>query len=264
VITIKGSKIWTPYGYTPVQDLYIGEKIISFNPDRGVCEYDSIQQIEIEYMSCMGMGLNAKSMRQLMTPDHPVLHWNSKTKTLIRYPAQERFMYSLTAGRPIAILHHALFEPYKRSQTMEDIRWSARMAASISNHKRAKLDVGNILDDLGGFEAQEWLDTFFHWHRLQRCYGWSWTVKTSNKEVKRLILDIAPRAGVGAKAHYTNGSLMISVTHNGEICKISKKNGWFNLPINDLVFNLTTKNGNFLMQSFGGTYLAAGKRGKQC
>jgi hypothetical protein len=137
---------------------------------------------------------------------------------------------------------------------MEDIKWSARMAATISNHKKAYFDIPR---DLGGYEAQEWLDTFFHWNKMISARNWMAAVRLTNLVVRDSILDIAPRAGVGAiwQSAYKGKPTMLMTT-NGYVSP-SLNNGWYKKPIDGLVFNLSTKNGNVLVKSNNGTYLVA-------
>jgi hypothetical protein len=259
LISTKGTRIWTPYGYLFAEDLYIGEKVISFNPDRGVCEYDTIKSIDLEYKNCGGFGISSKSMRQVLTPDHPIIIWNDKTKELNYVPIEDRFMQVFSARRNNSILSHALFEPYKRTQDINDIEWSARVAATIAAHRRAKVNIKSIVKDLGGYEAQVWLDTFFHWNRLIPARNWMATVKLTNLEVRDIIFDIAPRAGVGVKWYFRGKNLVASMTTNGYV-NPSPYNGWFKQKIDGLVFNLTTKNGNALARANGGTFLVACNR----
>lgn len=257
MIDTRQTRIWTPYGYLFAEDLYIGEKVISFNPARGVCEYDTVSQIEIEERRCMGLGLNSKSMRVLLTPDHDLLVWNNKLKVLSRVSIESRFMLGYSSKQK-SILAHAVFEPYKRSQAEADIEWSARMAATISRHKRAMLDVGNIIDDLGGYEAQLWIDTFIHWNKLLRGRNWMGTAHLANRQVRDVIYNIAPRAGVGARWYIKGNYPLVSIPINGYIYQPL----WFKEPLNGLMFNLTTRNGNVLMKSAHGTCLVACNKGE--
>lgn len=259
MISTKTMRIWTPYGYLFAQDLYHGEKVISFNPDRGVCEYDTVQSIELEYKHCMGMGINSKSMKLVLTPDHPLLFWDDKLKELERIPIEQKFMLSMNSTRNKSVLASALFEPYHRSQDLEDIRWSARIAATLANHRRAKLNIKDIVSDLGGYESQEWLDTFFHWNRMRPAKNWMAAVRLTNLEVRDTIFNIAPRAGVGAKWYSHRMVHTVFMTTNGYITPTASS-GWFKEPIDGIVFNLTTKNGNVLMRNNMGTFLVACNR----
>lgn len=258
MISTKATRIWTPFGYIFVDDLYIGERVISFNPDRGVCEYDEIKSIEIQHKSCMGFGINAKSMRQLLTPEHPIMLWNFKTKELRRVPIKDKFMRSMS-GDNNSVLLHALFEPYKRSQELEDIKWSARMAASLSSHRRARSNIFDIPKDLGGYESQIWLDTFFHWNRLTPMRNWMATVTLNNNEVRDTLFNVAPRAGVGIKSYRFRQKSLVSITVDGAVYP-TIYNSWFKQPIDEQVFNLTTRNGNVLARSSNGTFLLACNR----
>jgi hypothetical protein len=260
MIDIRNVRVWTPFGYLPVNELYVGEKVISFNPDRGVCEYDTIQGIQIEYTKCMGLGVSSKSVRQVLTPDHPLLMWDSSRKQLQYRPIEDRFMINMLRVHTVNLLAHAVFEPYLVSQNEEDIKWSARMAASIANHKRAKLNVGSILDNLGGYESQLWIDTFFHWNKMLSGRNWMGTVWATNKEVVDAVFNIGPRAGVGIKWYPRNASYVISVTTNGLVSPMSPS-GWFKNPLDGLVFNVTTRNGNVLIKCVKGTSLVACNKG---
>jgi hypothetical protein len=262
MISTKATRIWTRFGYLFVDDLYIGEKVISFNPDRGVCEYDYVQSIELQYKHCMGFGINSKSMRQLLTPDHPILIWNSKTKVLDRVPIKEKFMRTFDSREDNAVLAHALFEPYQKSLEIDKIRWSARIAATMVDYPRTRVDIMNIVSDLGGYEAQCWLDTFFHWNILMSGKNWMKTVKLSNMEVRDIVFNIAPRAGVGVKNYTFRGKRLISITTDGMVFP-TKTTGWYKQEIDEPVFNLTTRNGNILARSSSGTFLVACNKGEK-
>ncbi len=256
MITTKATRIWTPYGYKFVDDLYIGERVISFNPSRGVCEYDTIQSIEIEYKRCMGYGINSKSMRQLVTEDHPILIWNDTSRDLTRVPIADRFLG--TISRKKSVLFAAPFEPFSWSQEIDDIKWSARIAATMANHKYPWEDLNYIVSNLGGYESQVWLDTFFHWNKLMSGKNYMATVRLVNKYVKDLVFHIAPRAGVGAKWYPIKQNNLMSITTNGRIY-LDSRIGWFRQKIDEPVFNVTTTNGNVLSKASNGTFLVACK-----
>jgi hypothetical protein len=262
MISTKATRIWTEFGYLFVDDLYLGEKVISFNPDRGVCEYDSIQSIEIEHRRCMGFGINSKSMRQLLTPDHPILIWNVRHKVLDRVPIKDKFMFSLEAGKNKAVLAHALFEPYKTTVEIDDLKWSARLAATMASYRWARADIKHIVSDLGGYEAQVWLDTFFHWNKLLPAKNWMKTVHLSNLEIRDMIFDIGPRAGVGVKNYTRYAGRVVSITTDG-LVNPTPAAGWYKQEINESVFNVTTRNGNVLARSSNGTFLVACNKGEK-
>jgi hypothetical protein len=259
MISTKATRIWTAFGYLFADDLYIGEKVISFNPERGVCEYDQIQGVQIEHKQCMGYGVNSKSMRQILTPDHPILIWDDKLKTLDRVPIQDKFMSPLMKDKKVLL--HALFEPYHRSQDMEDIKWSARIAATMASHRRVTIDIMDIVKDLGGYEAQSWLDTFFHWNKLMSGKNWMKTVNLSNMNIRDIVFHIGPRAGVGIKYYIYNTRQFISMTTDGTASPFSYS-GWFKQTIDEPVFNVTTRNGNVLARSSNGTFLIACNKGE--
>jgi hypothetical protein len=252
MISTIGTRIWTPFGYKFAEDLYIGEKVISYNESRGVCEYDSILRIEMDYMQGPGLGIDSKSMRLTLTPDHPLMIWHGVTKEIRRIPIEDRFMRG--SHKSLYILPWALFEPYMRTQEIEDIKWVARMLASY-NHKRAPMVEESIISDLGGYEAQEFIDTFFHWNKMRRAQNWMCAVRLNSEYVRDIIFNIAPRAGLGSKRYYEKGSCNIAVTTPGKI-RPNKVN-WFRSEIDGMVFNITTKNGSVLARSTNGTFLTA-------
>lgn len=258
MITTKGTRIWTPYGYKFVDDLYIGEKVISFNPERGVCEYDTIQGIQIEFKSCMGYGINSKSMRMILTEDHDILVFNVISKQLTRVPLERIFLKRLRPYKEV-VLCSAPFEPFLRSQEIEDIKWSARIASSIVNHRYAYYDLDDIVRDLGGYEAQIWLDTFFHWNKLVAGKNYMASIKLINTYVRDLVFHVAPRAGVGANWHRAKEGYIMSITTNGDVFPRNSA-GWFRQRIDEPVFNVTTTNGNVLAKATHGTFLVACKR----
>lgn len=253
MISTKGIRIWTKRGWLWAEDLLVGDKVISFNPERNVCEYDEISSVQVEYRTCMGLGVKSNSMRQVLTEDHPLLMWSNNLRKLKRVPIRDKFMGTAKDINPL--ICHRIFEPYLVSQELEDIKWSARIAATRSRYTASWLNPG-FIDDLGGYEAQLWLDTFFHWNILIRGVNWMSSVQVDNTTVRNMVFDIAPRAGVGAKYYRYGRKTLISISKTGDVTLKSTK-GWMQQPIDGLVFNVQTKNGSVLARSLKGTHLVA-------
>jgi hypothetical protein len=249
-------RLWTPFGWHFAEDLWVGQRVISFNADRGCCEYDTIESIEIKRMQTSGYGLEFSSMRQVLTPDHPLLHWRADTKVLQRVPIKDLFMRRFNSGGRSSILVSMLFEPYKRTQDIEDIKWSARIAATMSRHRRATIYDRDMLRELGGYEAQVWTDTFFHWNKKLPAKNWMACVPLTNLELRDIVLSTASRAGRGARYMLVPTGPRMYVTHSSFAYPTSDYN-WFKRPINGDVFNVTTKNGSILAATNKGTHLLA-------
>lgn len=246
--------VWTSRGWTKPSDLYIGDKIISFNPDRNCSEYDEVYSIKQEWRELMGLGIYHKSMRQLLTPDHPILVWHEKKKELQRPSIESRFMGAIAGNT--SVIYNSMFEPFYRSQDLEDIRWSARMAATYSMYDRP-VDIWNIISDLGGYEAQVWLDTFYHWNSLMPAFKWQYAVRLPSLWVRDIIFHVASRAGLGcywAPPKTVKHSVMYLSTSNNIYTRASA--GWVMIPTN-LLFNISSKNGNALVKTDRGNFIVA-------
>ena len=248
--------VYTNRGWVSPEELMWGDRVVSFNPERGVCEYDKVYGIQLDYKQCSGLGIRSNTMRSLLTPEHPLMIWDNKKKKLTRTPIKEVFMSKYNYGRPTSILAHRLFEPYRRTQDMDDIRWSARIAATFSNARHAFVPEQHMVDDLGGLEAQAWLETFFHWNRKLPGVNWQGTVRLGNRQVRDMLFNIGWRAGVGVKWRRPRKSYAVSITNHGDATPYADS-GWMSHQIDGLVFNVSTKNGNVLMRSYNGTYLMA-------
>lgn len=253
MISSLGTQLWTPHGWIRPEHLYVGLKIMSFNPDRGVCEYDTIKSIKTDNMQCMGYGINVKSISQLLTPDHDLLIWNSYTKKLTKKNIEDRFMVSINPTWNSFILASAPFEPHKRMNDLEDIKYSARMAASISKHRFAYS--GKIETEMSGYEAQVWVDTFFHWNKLLYGSNWMATVELNNKYIRDILYEIVARAGIGLKYRFRGSKKIVSVSMNGFVA--TGNLSWFKKTIDGPVFNITTKNGSAVARNAGGNFLLA-------
>jgi hypothetical protein len=250
MINTKGLRVWTERGWLFAEDLSIGDTTISFNPTRNCCEYDTIESINLEYTQCGGYAVVKNTMRQIVTSDHPILIWNDNKKQLTRIPISKRFM-----GSANLVLARS-FEPYLSTQDIEEIKWSARVAASFSNHKWAPVDHWDIVRNLGGYESQVWLDTFFHWNVLLPAVNWMKSVKLRNTDVRDMLFHIVPRAGRGLFAGIRMKLLTANMTIR-ENAFVNSYAGWSMKPIDGIVFNISTKNGNFLARKSGNTFIMA-------
>jgi hypothetical protein len=256
MITTKGIRVWTPRGWLFAADLQLGDKVLSFNAERNCCEYDQIYSTTIEYMRFMGLGVSSKSMHQILTPDHPILVWDLKNKVLTRPEIQSRFMGAIATSKHRSLVCHRMFEPHLVTQKEVDIKWSARVAATQANDWRCSVDLWQYVLELSGYEAQIWLDTFFHWNVMLPAKNWMAAVKVKNKEVKDMLFYLAPRAGVGIKWYIFRGRRTAFITTNGNV-DVTSPSGWTMDKIDGLVFNVSTKNGNLLVKSSNGTHLTA-------
>lgn len=257
--------IWTASkGFTDVKNVYVGDKVISYNPARNCTEYDTISSISTDYVRRGLIGLNKADLHFLLTPDHPIMTINPYTKEVTRQPAENLFMRR--TGKYTRIIGNRVFEPYRRTQDLDQVEWTARLAASSSRHdapsKYADI-IWDCLRDINGEEAQLWLNTFFHWNILKSRHNYMKTALMRSHWVRNMLYHTAPRAGVGTywgsyknKSYhykYINAfSIGIESDHkiwNGTLWRADRQEG--------IVYNISTRNGSFLARYLGGTFLLA-------
>lgn len=265
MITID-TRIWTTRGWRWYDDLMIGETIMSYNELKGYNEYDKISSIKSEMRAEGIIGLKSKSMDQKITTDHPMLVINRSSKELERIRAGDLFFHSLMHKRKV--LYNKGFEPYLRSQDWEDIKWSARYAASFAQNKTFSTypqEILDIIENLTAIEAQQWIDTFVHWN-IKRITGkaWGYIVCLRNHMVKDMLFHIAPRAGLGVQWSVHRGftfapkgmwAIKLSSMHDNATYR--KNTGWWRDRYEGLMYNISTSNGNFLARTKRGTFLIA-------
>lgn len=244
--------IWTPRGYKPIGDLTVGDKVISYNADKGYSEYDTIGGISTEWKRQGLIGLKQSSINLLVSPDHPLLIIDPLSKELTRIPADDLFMKK--TGVAQRLLANKMFEPYKRSNDMEYIAWTARLAASSARFKRPVLysdEINSCLADICGEEAQLWVNTFFHWNVLRSRPVYMKTILTRNDFIKDMLYHVIPRAGSGTywgpyrtRQKYIRHVYAFSTAK--ECDKNIEKHHWCAERQDGLMFNMKTGNGNFL------------------
>lgn len=244
--------IWTTRGYVNVGEVTVGDKVISYNEKRGCTEYDTIGSVHTEWKQQGLIGIKHASMQFVLTADHPLLVINPYTKELSRPIADDLFMHA--TGKYQKLLANKMFEPYNRSQQLDDVEWTARLAASSSRHKAPPLYSDVIEDsirDLTGVEAQAWLTTFFHWNILRARTNYMKTTLLRSNFVKAMLYHVAPRAGVGTfigpykvKANHYRFNHAFSITREGDI-QIQREH-WCADRQDGILYNISTRNGNFL------------------
>jgi hypothetical protein len=252
--------IWTARGFRNIGDVAVGDRVISYNPSRGCTEYDSIGSVQTEWKQKGLIGINRVGTNLLLTPDHPMLITNVRTKQLDRIKADDLFMS--TFGRGNKLLMNRPFEPYCRQQPIEDVEWLARLAASSSRHKAPPLYYDAIEDglrDITAQEAQAWLTTFFHWNILKARPNYMKTTLLRSSFVRAMLYHVAPRAGVGTylgpyrnKPNHKRFVQAFSITKTGD-SQIQREH-WCADRQDGILYNLTTKNGNFLAKFGSSTF----------
>jgi len=258
-------RVWTASkGYVDIEEVNIGDKVISLNTKRNCTEYDTVSNIQTDYVHKGTIGFKKADLHFTLTPDHPLMIINPFTKEIIRKPIDDMFMRG--TGKHARVVGNRLFEPYKRGQDTELIQWTARMAATASRQVSPPLyydEIWNCLKDITGEEAQIWLQTFFHWNILKYRPFCMKTVLLQNKWVKEMVYHTAPRAGLGTywgslrnKSYHHKFIQALSITKSSDVV-VGSKLQWRADRHEGIVYNISTQNGSFLARYLGGTFLLA-------
>lgn len=244
--------IWTTRGYQHVGELTVGDKVISYNPERACMEYDKVEYLETGWQSRGLIGIQHSYGSFLLTPDHPIPIINPYTRELQYEKIDDLFMSQ--TGKYKRVLTNKLFEPGTRRYSTDDIEWIARLAVSSSRFKMAPLywdTIQEVVQDITGIEAREFLTTFFHWNILRSKPLYLKTCLLRNESIKAMLYHVAPRAGVGTffgslktKAAYYKWVQGFSIAREGDL-NITRQN-WCADRHEGIFYNLATKNGNFL------------------
>lgn len=258
---IHNTLVWTKRGWKRSEELAIGDKVISYSHSRNCTEYDEISSIQMDYGIKPIIGLRAYSMNMCVTPDHPVVILDNKTKNIETKQIKEILLSSYKNDK--SVLYTAPFEPYSMGSNLDDIAWSARVASSFGNVLATPLDIfhktWNPIEEIGGYEAQHWTDTFFHWSVLQSGTYWYKAMPMSNKQTVDLAYHVIPRAGFGVRflrnPRKNTRQWMLGLAVNS--CLSIRLENWYQDRIEGFFFNIKTKNGNFLARKTGGTFLCA-------
>ncbi len=244
--------IWTRRGWQNYKDVQPGDVTISYNKYRGCTEYDEILAVKTKDYDGPLLTLQGMSVCHRMTPDH-LLMMRRPTKW-VYYAAEDRFF-----DRVRKLLQNEMFEPYRVTKDIEDVKWAARMAAHFVNYKTMPEDlereIVEISSDLCGYEAHEWLATFYGWV-IKRPYrkGFRSACFVTHSTVKDLLYEIPARAGVGAlfapdprKAKLKGGNWKMHITGTGD-AELAY-NCWKRDHVEDEVFSPVTRNGTFLSKT---------------
>lgn len=257
---IYNTLIWTKRGWLRAEDLVIGDIVVSYNPSRNCTEYDSIGWIKLDYGIKPILGLKTNSMNLAITPDHPFILKNNVSKVIERKAMDDVFLSVFSNNK--SVLYTAGFEPYLTSQDIDDVNWSARIASSFGNTRCMPIEyfqeIWNIIEEISAFEAQAWIDTFYHWNVLLSGTYWSKAVKLSNKQTRELVYHVAPRAGFGTRFMVNPRKpgqwiIGLSTQNSPQI----KKTNWYRDRVEGYFFNIGTRNGSFLARKTGGTFLCS-------
>lgn len=261
--------IWTERGYINIDNLYVGDKVISYNADRHCTEYDAISWIHTDYQYCGLLGVKHAVINFLVSLDHPILLINAHTKEVQRSIIDDHFMKTLNYKK--RLLTNKVFEPYQRSMDLDYVEWTARLAASSSRHRFAPLYsdvIEECIKDLTAVEAQAWLTTFFHWNVLRPQVNYMKTTLMRSAFTKDMIYHVAPRAGVGTyqgffktKAHFGLWVQAFSICKEAN-ANLTKTN-WAAGRHEGIMYNVATRNGNFLARHGYSTFPMACKYTKE-
>lgn len=262
--------VWTNKGWRHHYDLFIGDVVMSFNVQAYRCEYDTVNSIESTYVDTNFMGIKHKSMNMFVSNDHPITSIDEINKTVTTSAARDIFTQDFSNKK--RILYNGIFMPHQRTQDLEDVKWSARIAATFAQSKyfESYLDeVNDIIEHLNHIESRVWLDEFFHWNVKLRAYpNWMFCCCLRNKNVRDMIFHIGPRAGVGvfwgviSTFHHRKDGMWGIRTSSVSQAKASVRAGWHQDRYSGIAYNITTKNGNFLAQRNRGTFLISCGKGE--
>lgn len=256
----KRNEIWTPLGYREVNDCYVGQRVMSYNLERNCMEYDTISHIETKWTTQGLMGPTRDTYQFWLTPDHEVLMYDLKQRRVYRELIDNIFCQNVNGSKRLVQMRP--FEPYWRTRPIEDIEWSARIAASYTRNKLYPTysdEIWEIIQDMSGYEAQIWTQTFFHWgilnNKRPQC---SKTILMHNPWVLKMLYHSVPRSGVGTRwgnvyIGYNRWRHGFSSLHDRD-AKIERLQ-WRADRQEQIVYNIATKNGTFLGKYLGGTYL---------
>lgn len=245
--------VWTKRGYQNIANCHVGDEVISYNPIRGCTEKDSIESIETEWKQQGLLGIRHSYASLMMTPDHPLLIINPRTKELDQISIDDLFMNSF--GIKKRILTNKIFEPGAQRYSLDDIAWSARLAVSFSRYRHPPLYsdvIHEYIDDITGIEAQTWLETFFHWNILRPNTNFMKTCLLRSSFIKDMLYHVAPRAGVGTwyGSYVTRANRFkiptqaFSITPETDV--LPQKLNWCADRHEGVLYNISTRNGNFL------------------
>lgn len=265
---VYNTQAWTNHGWVWLDNLTPGDKVMSINHEKNYAEYDTVYSIKQEYMNTGIMGLHTKSMNMLVTRDHPIMLVDQSNQTVTRKPVEQIFNKSIKLHE--YVLYNRMFDPHIKTNKIEDIKWSAQVAAIYCHSKALPKELKKAIDltlNFGGYEARIWLDEFYHWNILRKTTAaFMYGVYLENIMVKNALFNIAPRAGCGIiwKLSDFNKKLMAHLTSTADI-KPSSLGNWYLCPWQGNMIDVTTKNGNFLARKSQGTfYIACNKLGEMC
>lgn len=259
---LDNTQIYTNRGWLRHTDVIWGDTTISYNPAKNVCEYDKITGIESTFHIEGLMNVNKLGVNQVVTLDHDLLVFDVKTREIERVPIAEKFMKVITGNK--RLIYQRPIDYFHRTMDIEEIKWSARTCAIYAQNKlfRGDRSALEICDSLSGLEAQQWLDTFYHWNVLQSDVNWMKTCLMANSEIREKIFIMGPKAGVGVRfapptsLRYRKGNMWtLSIAKTQDVTVTAS--GWGLYEGNKLVFNLTTKNGSFLARRKNCTFIMA-------
>jgi hypothetical protein len=263
MIKAMGVQIWTKRGWKNIDDVFVGDQVISYNPKRNCTEYDEVSNIILDYGSNHLLGYRNKSASILMTKDHPVLVIDKSTALSYRQQIDDIFLDYLVKGR--SMLYNRWFEPYTVTKDPEDVLWSARMAATFIYSERLipikyQDQIWDIIKDLNGLQAQQWIEQFYSWSRQAPSSIWMHSTVLHNRQLRDMLFHVGPKAGLGVQLHRGFGSqsrkFFISVSDTRDLT-IYGLESWKQERHIGSVFNVSTKNGSFLARSNSGTFIVA-------
>lgn len=264
MIKSQGVTLWTNRGWQLADGLMVGDKVISYNPKRNCTEYDTIRHIRTEYKPQHFLGMKFKSLNVSITKDHPVLLYDESRNITSRIPFDEIFMTKFTQ-RKDAVLYNSWFEPYDVRIDNDDLLWSARLAASFTLTKylpgEYRDQLWNIINDINGYQAQEWINELLSWNKQIASRSWMKSVRLYNRDVRAMIFHVGVKAGLGIKFHQAPAGMKdrtwIISSASTSLAQLDPVKNYFQDRETAHSFNVATKNGSVMAQYKAGTFLVA-------
>lgn len=261
MIKSANCQVWTKRGWMKSENLLVGDTIISYNPQRNCTEYDKIYGIETDYGSYHLLGIKTKSYYNLTTKDHPLMTYDKTDKQMTRRPIDDVFLSLFIKKHKV--IYNRPFEPYDITLDENDVLWSARLAASFASIRHMpveyKMQIWNIIENINGIQAQEWIQAAFYWTIPYADHNWMKAMPLRCVELRDMIFHVGAKAGVGIKygpsTRIKRKAWIIYVSDSQDLSV--KGSLWIQEKTVGHVFNIVTENGSFIARRNSSSFISA-------